>query len=140
MPMLVEALVVRTMKATAGFVRADPAVSPPSDCPSVVANETVIGWYENPPPHESCRLFFTTKAIWVVSPASAVKILLREITSWKTDEKKRDVSGVSVKAGAQWHFVPCAGRRGPGGKFMDAFDLATMLNVVVSASTGAFPA
>lgn len=140
MPILVEALVRRTMKQTEGFVAADSKNPSPPELPKLVPGESLIGWYTNPPPHQSVRVFFTTKAIVLLGPDRTVRLPLREITSWRTTEAKNEVSGVTVEMGDERHFIPFAGRRGPGGKFMDAFDLATMLNVIVNASSDALPA
>lgn len=127
------------MKQAAGFVAAASEDSLPSEHPELGPGESLIGWYTNPPPYESFRVFFTTKAIVVVAPDTTLRIPLREITAWQTEEPKDEATGVTVEASGRRHFIPFAGRRGPGGKFMDAFDLATMLNVIVHTSPGTLP-
>lgn len=139
MPMLVDALVRRTMKDATGFVVWDSVCVPPAELPQLVPGESLVGWYTNPAPLESLRVFFTTRAIVVFGRDETLRLPLREITAWRTTTPKTEVSGVTVDVDDESHFIPFSGRRGPGGKFMDAFDLATMLNVVVNASSDAFP-
>jgi hypothetical protein len=139
--MLTDSLIRRTMKRTDLFVDAHQVAAPPGECPPLKPpGETLVGWYPNPPPRQGTVLWFTTAAIYVVSAEARTRVAFREVMAWQTKEPKGGVTGVSVElTDGQECFIPCSGTRGPGGKFKDAFDLATMLSVIVGASRDALP-
>jgi hypothetical protein len=130
---LTDSLVRRNLKRTGRYVEAE-AGAPSPVHPPLDADETLIGWYVNPPPYESVKIFFTTKAIIVVGPdaAEARRLAIQEITAWRPAGQKEDTTGVNVEVGGQSHFIRCAGRYGPGGKFSDAYSLGAILHVIVS--------
>jgi hypothetical protein len=122
MALLLYSLIRRHMKAGGRYFEAGKGAGPPV-VPGMAPGESLIGWYQNPEPWESCRIVFSDKAIYSVDNGEVVRLALDDIVGYEFPKSKTDVTGVRVRTRQGFRFLRVAGSFGPYGKFKDAFSI-----------------
>jgi hypothetical protein len=137
MALLIYSLVRRHMKQTSpnAFTVFDGSCEPPSKLP-LTANESVIGWYRNPPPWESDVIIFTSDAIYATSKRHIDRIAVNDIIDYETPKADTEVTGVRVLTKEGFRFLRVAGSFGPRGNQKDAYSLIMILQVLAHVNRG----
>jgi hypothetical protein len=120
------------MKRTSpgAFTVFDGTVEPPVKS-SLAPNETVIGWYRNPPPWEHYVILFTSEAFYLVGGEHVERIPISDILGYEWPESKTDVAGVRVLTKDGFRFVRVSGSYGPSGQWKDAFSFIMVVSTLV---------
>lgn len=131
MALVVYSLVRRHMKRTSpnAFTVFDGSNELPLKL-SLAPDESVIGWYRNPPPWEHDLIIFTSKAFYVASGERIERIALSDVVDYETPSSKADVTGVRVMTKAGSRFVRIAGSFGPQGNQKDAYSFIMILHML----------
>ena len=129
--LLIAPLVRRNLQGTHHFVAIGPDDAARAPKLPLLEGESIVGWYQNPPPDRS-SVAFTDRALLVVNGDDALRLSYRDMTSWRANaEDQGEVTGLFVRCADEWVSIPFAGRRGPDGADVDAYKLATILSAVI---------
>jgi hypothetical protein len=128
-------LVRRHMKLTSpgAFTRAEAGTSLPVEI-QLEAGESVVGWYQNPPPREGTLIVFSTEAIYVASGSAVKRIVADEIVDYERPPSKKTVTGVTVVTANESVFVPVAGAFGVNENQKDAFCFIMVLRGLLTVT------
>jgi hypothetical protein len=131
MALLVYSLVRRHMKRTSpnAFTVFDGWAELPAKL-KLAPDESVIGWYRNPPPWEHSLIIFTSAAFYVVDGQHIERIALSDVVDYETPKSKADVTGVRVMTKDGFRFVRIAGSFGPSGNQKDAYSFIMILHTL----------
>lgn len=102
---------------------------------AVRAGETVVGWYQNPPPWSGSIVVFTNEAIYSSDGKRVARIAIHDIRGYEDPHSKADVTGVRILTTKRSRFVRVAGSFGPNGNRKDAYSFI----MVVRALTPGIP-
>jgi len=127
---IVSSLVRRHMKGMDAFVFAAPAVDVPVRV-ELVEGESLIGWYQNPPPWERCFVLFGTRSMYLSEDAGIARVVMDDIVDYELPKSKKNVPGVKVVTCSGSFFVRMAGVHGKDGEFSDAFRLVMFFHALL---------
>jgi hypothetical protein len=117
------------MKRTGRYFEPGGPIDTPT-VPGMPTEESVLGWYQNPEPHEGCMLVFTNEAIYSVDGRNVMRLQFADIIEYEFPTSKTDVTGVRVRTPDGFRFLRAAGSFGPVGNQKDAFSLIMVLRVL----------
>lgn len=112
------------------FTVFDGTVEPPVEL-SLAPDESIIGWYRNPPPWEHDVIVFTSKAIYLIDDERVDRIALSDVMDCEMPKSEEGVTGFRVITKDGFRFVRMAGRSGPHEDHTVAFsyiDIVARLN------------
>jgi hypothetical protein len=132
MALLIEFVVRRHLKATGKYQEAKLGGTPPR-LDGLVDEETLWGWYTNPPPHSDCKLVFTSAAIYALEGEASERLPLDDIEDCVSPTSKQGLAGLTVVVNGRSHFLRVFGSYGEG-EISDAFALYQVMYRVVSAN------
>ena len=132
MAVLVYSIVRRHMKRAApgAFTVFSENEDPPVKL-SLAPEESLIGWYRNPPPWEHYLVVFTSEALYLVDGEQVERLAIKNIIGYARPRSKRDVTGVRVLTKDGFRFVRIAGHCGPEGNQRDAFSFISVIRGLV---------
>jgi hypothetical protein len=130
MAVVVYSVVRRHMKRTSGFTVHDGDTPPPASF-ALGPEETIIGWYRNPPPWEGNLIVFTSKALYFVEDDRVERVGLNELVGYEDPESKTDITGVRILTKSGFRFVRIAGCFGPNGNRKDAYSFIMVVRALV---------
>jgi len=97
---------------------------------SLTPEESVIGWYRNPPPWQHDVIIFTSQAFYVASAERIERIALSDVVDYETPKSKADVTGVRVMTRDGFRFVRVAGSFGSADNQKDAYSFIMILHTL----------
>jgi len=132
MAVLVYSVVRRHMKRTSpgAFTRFDGSQEVPVQL-QLAENETIVGWYRNPPPWEHYLIVFTSDAFYVVDDGRIERIAVSDILGYESPKSKTDITGLRVLTKDGFRFIRVAGSFGPIGNQKDAFSFLMVVRAIV---------
>jgi hypothetical protein len=131
MGLVLYSIIRRYMKPGARYIEAGKGAEPPI-VPDMDPGESLIGWYQNPEPWETCRVVLTDKAIYSVDKEGISRIALDGIIGYELPKSKRDVTGLRVRTRDGSRFLRVAGSFGPYGNQKDAFSLIGVISSIAN--------
>lgn len=133
MAFAISSVVRRHMKLTGRY--RDAQLAPLPFATTLVPEERVLGWYQNPEPWEQSVLVFTTDAIHAIQPGHLVRVNLSDIVGYEYPPPGRPPVGVRVVTRDGFRFLRAAGSFGPSGAQLDALCLIQVLLAIIRRNT-----
>lgn len=132
---LVDSVIRRHMKQTS--TGAFTTFTGTQDMPVAVelqSDESLVGWYQNPPPWSGCFVVFTSRALYIVDGARVERIAFGDVVGYESPASKVDVTGVRLLTRAGFRFVRMAGSFGPDGSRKDAFSFVMAIRGLITGT------
>ena len=98
---------------------------------SLTNDESVIGWYRNPPPWETCLIVFTSEAFYIIDAEHVDRVTWDSLVGYENPESKADVTGIRVLTNDGFRFVRVAGSFGPHGHQKDAYSFLMIVRALI---------
>lgn len=117
------------MKHTGRYFEPGGVAEPPAVL-GVPPEESVLGWYLNPPPWENAAILFTDKAMYAMEGEKTMRLALGDIVGYESPKSKTDVTGLRVRTRDGFRFLRVSGSFGPHGDFKDAFSLIQVIRAI----------
>jgi hypothetical protein len=130
LPFVFTSLVRRHMKHTPNYHPVGPGNEmDESMLPALEQGEVLVGWYQNPPPHEGCVVYFTSTSIISREPELTSRVRVEDIMYFHPPDTKTGTLGVYLETKEGVRFIRMEGHHGR--HHSDAFCLVPMIHAML---------
>lgn len=123
----IRSLILGEMRVCAGFSAASDDTPPPVEAH---VDGELVGWYQNPEPWPDSIVLFSTEGIVNVEGGGTRRLRFDEMVGLSLPKAMPE--GVAVKTNEGDVFVRMIGWYGPENKYLDAYVLVRVLNILCS--------
>jgi hypothetical protein len=133
LPFVFASLVRRYMKFTANYHAMDEeGLQEGIPIPDLEEGESLLGWYQNPAPHQEHVLFFTSTSIIARDPNQTTRVRAEDIVNYHAPASKTEATGVHLETKEGPRFIRIAGHHSSGSS--DAFCLVPLVHAMLGPS------